>query len=324
MTRELSPITLEARRRLSRIFFGFFLFFVLALGGQIALQVAVLILAPSLSNTPLYTWVLSLLPMYGIGLPALYLTVRHLPVCEPTRRRLRVRDFLTFLLMAYATMYLANLLGTGINLLTDLFLGHSSSAGATEIITGSPIGYTVLFAVVIGPAVEELIFRKILLRRLLPFGEGFALFTSSLLFGLYHANLAQFIYAFAVGWILGIVAVRTGKLIHTVLLHILINFLGTVPASLLLPAIEAHFPEGEEAVMTQEAVLAMLALFAYLAFLFLIVGAGVILLFLRRRALRPLPSTVVIPREERRYLPLSLGAAAYLLMLIYLFVNSYL
>ena len=79
-----------------------------------------------------------------------------------------------------------------------------------------------------------------------------------------------------------------------------------------------------EAVMTQEAVLAMLALFAYLAFLFLIVGAGVILLFLRRRALRPLPSPVVIPREERRYLPLSLGAAAYLLILIYLFVNSYL
>ena len=323
MIPELSPITHEARRRLSRILFGFFLFFALAIAVQLIAAVAVNVFAPQLLELPIFTWLVSLFPMYGIGLPVLYLAVRDLPAASPKGRRLRVRDFLTFLLISYAVMYLANLVSVGVNLISSLIFGASSNAGATELISTAPLGYTILFAVIIGPIVEEVIFRHIILRRLLPFGEGFAVGISSLLFGLYHGNLAQFLYAFAVGWIFAIVAVRTGKLIHTILLHVFINFLGSVPASLLMPYIETYL-SGEEIEMTGEAVTAILITLAYSGIVLLLVGAGILLLILRRRAFVPHRGEASIPRGERRYLPLSLGGALYLVAILALFALSYL
>ena len=101
----ISPITAEARQRLSRILFGFFLFFVLSVAVELLVAVAVAVLAPELADAPLFSWLASLMPMYLVGLPVLYLTVRDIPTEVPAQRRLRVRDFLTFLLISYATMF---------------------------------------------------------------------------------------------------------------------------------------------------------------------------------------------------------------------------
>ena len=318
----ISPITAEARQRLSRILFGFFLFFFLSVAVELLVAVVVAVLAPELAAAPLFSWLASLMPMYLVGLPVLYLTVRDIPTEVPAQRRLRVRDFLTFLLISYATMFCSNLLTKGINALIDLVAGNSSNSGAIDMINSSPAAYTLLFAVFLGPLVEEVIFRHIILRRLLPFGEGFAVSVSALLFGFYHGNIAQLLYAFWVGWILGIVAVRTGKLIHTVLLHCSLNLLGSLPA-IILPYLEAHIP-AEGADMTAAGLLASLGILGYLGVVLILVAAGVILFLLRRRAFLPRPSGAPIPRGERRYLLLSAGAVAYAVAVLGLFAISFL
>ena len=190
-------------------------------------------------------------------------------------------------------------------------------------IISSTMGPIITANSIVYPKDEEIIFRHIILRRLLPFGEGFAVGICSLLFGLYHGNLAQFIYAFAVGWIFCIVALRTGKLIHTVLLHIAMNFLGSIPASLLLPYAEKYL-SGAEIEMTPEAVLATLAVLGYTAVLLLLVAVGVGLFLWRRRALLPRRGEVCIPRGERRYLLFSPGCGVYLVAVFILFLLSYL
>jgi len=58
------------------------------------------------------------------------------------------------------------------------------------------------------PIVEEIVFRGVLLRGLEPYGKRFAILASSVLFGLFHGNLVQSPYAFAVGLVLGYTAME--------------------------------------------------------------------------------------------------------------------
>ena len=89
-------------------------------------------------------------------------------------------------------------------------------------------------ACLIGPVCEELLFRGLLAGRLARYGEKPAAFVSALLFGLYHANLGQFFYAFALGLLLAYAYFRSGRLRVPVALHMLFNLYGSgVP--LLLP-----------------------------------------------------------------------------------------
>ena len=82
-----------------------------------------------------------------------------------------------------------------------------------------------LFIVVIAPVCEELIFRKLLLQPLRGCGDMFAVVFSALIFGAYHGNFDQFPYAFAVGLLYGILAVRSSSVIPTLALHVLNNLL---------------------------------------------------------------------------------------------------
>ena len=63
-----------------------------------------------------------------------------------------------------------------------------------------------LAAVFLLPFFEELIFRGAILRHLLPYGVNFAIVTQAVLFGLWHLNLYQGIFAVPMGLILGYVA----------------------------------------------------------------------------------------------------------------------
>jgi len=71
-------------------------------------------------------------------------------------------------------------------------------------IMGTPWG--ILAVVLLLPFFEELIFRGAILRHLAPFGVNFAIVTQAVLFGLWHLNLYQGLFAVPMGLILGYVA----------------------------------------------------------------------------------------------------------------------
>ena len=91
----------------------------------------------------------------------------------------------------------------------------------------------------LGPLVEELCFRRALLERLRPWGDGFALCASALLFALFHGNLFQSLYTLSIGLLLGGVALYTGQLRWAVGLHAAFNFLsaGLVPLAVALGSV---------------------------------------------------------------------------------------
>jgi membrane protease YdiL (CAAX protease family) len=90
---------------------------------------------------------------------------------------------------------------------------------------GAPLRSTLAFLllVVVGPAVEELLFRGVMLHRWAhKWGVGRALLVSSVVFGLGHADVLG---AAAFGFVLGLLYIRTGSLWAPAACHMLNNAL---------------------------------------------------------------------------------------------------
>ena len=84
-------------------------------------------------------------------------------------------------------------------------------------------------ATAIVPAlVEEFAMRGIVLGMLRKFGDGFAIITSAILFGLLHGNFQQMPFAFLVGLILGFIVVKTNSLLIAIAVHSANNFVSVV------------------------------------------------------------------------------------------------
>ena len=84
-----------------------------------------------------------------------------------------------------------------------------------------------VFTTAIVPAVcEEFLFRSTILENLMPYGKGFAIFTSALLFGLMHQNLFQIFYTTMAGIILGWAYCKTRSYLFVLLIHFCNNLLG--------------------------------------------------------------------------------------------------
>ncbi len=95
--------------------------------------------------------------------------------------------------------------------ITEQFLGESKLA-------------MWLFVGVIGPLVEELIFRGVILGGLRTTGRIFsAIVLSALLFALIHMNLNQFSYTIVMGVYWGLLAEATGSLIPSMVCHVITN-----------------------------------------------------------------------------------------------------
>lgn len=84
-----------------------------------------------------------------------------------------------------------------------------------------------LFFSVIAPLVEEMIFRGAVLQSLRRFGDGFAVFCSALLFGLYHGNFVQMVFAFIAGLVMAYVDLRTNSLLPSLFIHFANNFIAS-------------------------------------------------------------------------------------------------
>lgn len=95
---------------------------------------------------------------------------------------------------------------------------------AADTLTNNTGISMVLYASLIGPIVEELIYRGFLIGSTKQSGKIIAIVISSICFGLMHGNPTQLIVGFATGLLLGYVFVEY-SLIWTIILHVFNNFI---------------------------------------------------------------------------------------------------
>lgn len=114
--------------------------------------------------------------------------------------------------------------------LSNLFMSFLEALGYKEMISLSittPMEYIlgIIFACAFPALVEEFMFRGVILSGLRKKGDIFAIFISALLFSLFHQNPSQTIHQFVVGVIWATIAIKTGSIWVTILLHFLNNFI---------------------------------------------------------------------------------------------------
>ncbi|MBQ3547177.1 MAG: CPBP family intramembrane metalloprotease [Clostridia bacterium] len=181
-------------------------------------------------NTTWGQWISSFVPMYVFALPVFALIMREIPSKKPNENKIGVGKMVVYFMISYCILYAGNIIGTVLSL---LFSGGKAQNQIAEIaMDTNPLKVVVM--VILAPLFEELIFRKLMLDRIGKYGEKTAIILSAFAFGLLHQNLFQFLYAFGVGLIFGYVYMRTGKIRYSVILHTIINFMGSVIAPFMM------------------------------------------------------------------------------------------
>jgi len=139
-------------------------------------------------------------------------------------------------IIAISAMYVFNIVGVSfVDLINNISNGRLGNTDAlTTMVNESPMWITLAIVCLVGPIMEEIIFRKVLIDRIVPFGELRACLVSALVFGLFHGNFLQFFYAAAIGFIFSYVYVKTRNIFYSIGMHIGLNVLGSVVVPNLL------------------------------------------------------------------------------------------
>lgn len=207
----------------SRLGWALFVQMAATVAVQLLVSIVVRVLHPELLTQPVFLWLLSVGSAYGAGFPAACLVLRGTAAPQrPAPRPMGPVPFCKALITTLGLIYLANLL----TLILTQFIGALRGEAVTnpvDSLATYPMALQLLLGCVIAPLSEEYLFRRLLLERLRPYGDRFALLTSALCFGLFHGNLNQFFYAFAVGALFAYIALRTGRLRYTIFIHAVTN-----------------------------------------------------------------------------------------------------
>lgn len=149
---------------------------------------------------------------------------------------------------------------------------------------------SVIHAAIVAAMVEEISLRGCTMQPLRKYGDGFAVVMSACAFGLMHCNMVQIPFALTAGLALGYIAIKTGSIWPSIIVHALNNFISTAVSYMVKSG------ENEE-----------LLNIAYAALLYSIMFVGLIaFFFFSKRAKQVSPK-----REVRTALSFPAKAFAY-------------
>lgn len=200
---------------------------VAVLGGNFLVQTAVIglltVWAPGLGSQPWFLWGISVVVLYGMAFPFGGLLLRRLPPAPPLERHpMGPAELISTYFTALGVLYVANLATLFLMDWLQTMTGRPTVDPVDSMLNQS-VWLNVALSCLLAPLAEEWLFRGVLLSRLRPYGDRFAMAASSLLFAMMHGNLSQLLYAFGVGMILARVVLKTGCLWQSIALHALVN-----------------------------------------------------------------------------------------------------
>ncbi len=224
----------EAKKAYRNAGTALFAFIVATQISAIALSVIAALFFPRVIDTDWFILALNFVAIYCAGAPLFFVVIQNVPAAPLVKKKMGAGSLICAAVIAISCIYIFNIITVGITSLLEEIFDTTFPSRLDETLENANLWLAILSTVIIAPIMEELIFRKMLCDRLAPYGEWQAVIFSALAFSLFHTNLQQMLYAFALGCLFGVIYVRTGKIIYTVILHAVVNFVGSVPGLLLL------------------------------------------------------------------------------------------
>lgn len=263
---------------------------------------------PEWFENPNISLTISVVPMYLIGMPILILLVKKIPAVAIEHRTMKVWQFLLAIVMCFCVMYCSNFVGVAITSVIGMLKGSMVNNVIMDVVTSTSPIINILYMVICAPIMEEFIFRKLIVDRTVRYGQGVAVLMSGLMFGLFHGNLNQFVYAFAMGMFFAFLYVKTGQIKYTIGIHMIINFFGSIISVWLLEAMNYEgYMEAVSAGAGMDELMSLvmahlpgwIAYMMYFCMIIAMVIAGIVLFIVFRKRFAMNPGEVPIPKGRR-------------------------
>ena len=239
---EIQSFKPQAKRDFSRVGFALFAMFLVGQLVQGVLGIVLNRVWPTYAeDVPVLYWVVMFVPIYCVAFPVCLAILRKVPTDREIAAHPAEGESMSFfrwirlLPVTFFLMYSGSLIGTAFSLILSKVIPtiDSSAAGVDpllELLSGPGLIPRILVVCVIGPFVEEYVFRKQLIDRTRIYGEELSVLFSAVMFGLFHGNLKQGVYAALLGLLLGYVYLRTRNILDNFGIHACVNFVGGVIA----------------------------------------------------------------------------------------------
>lgn len=183
-----------------------------------------------------------IIPTYCIAFPVLCLLVCKMPKVQIEKKKMGFWKIVLTVVIGSGICGVGMVIGTVVGELITLPFGVSASDNnslGNLMIMSDPF-WRILTVGILAPIFEELIFRKLLIDRVIKYGEFCAIMMSGIMFGLFHGNFAQFFFATGLGMLFAFVYARTGKIWYTILLHMVVNMTTSVITTPLAMKVLEH------------------------------------------------------------------------------------
>lgn len=295
----------EEKKLVSRLGWRLVLLLVIMLAAANVMSFLAGSLAPNLLDSNYFLLIMNMVAQYCLAFPICMWLINKLPRTCVREQRLSLSDGVRLFFIGYFLMFLGNLLGMGVETFLSQFWGIYMPTDLDDFLNGVNLFAGGLVAVILAPIFEEMFFRKLLLDRLVKYGELPAVLASGILFGVYHGNFEQLFYALFLGIVFAYIYVKTGKIRYSIALHMLFNFNGLILASLAA--------EHQESMSASVYILVQLA----------IIIVGFILLIKHRKRVHFAPSEYDIShREGAAIIWLNPGMLTALLVSVMVFIGN--
>lgn len=183
-----------------------------------------------------------IIPTYCIAFPVLCLLVCKMPKVQIEKKKMGFWKIVLTVIIGSGICGVGMVIGTVVGELITLPFGVSASDNNSlgNLMMMSDPFWRILTVGILAPIFEELIFRKLLIDRVIKYGEFCAIMMSGIMFGLFHGNFAQFFFATGLGMLFAFVYARTGKIWYTILLHMVVNMTTSVITTPLAMKVLEH------------------------------------------------------------------------------------
>ena len=321
----------DAKKYFSAIGWAVFAFMLVYWVSSFAIGYVLSLFAPWIWENAWLSEVVSIVPLYGIAFPIFYILISRLPKDPLPSEHLGFKNFFGGLCVAFTLMSAGNYIGNFLILIFESISGRSLANPVQSMTEGNAWWINLIFMAIIPPILEEIVFRKILCGRLLPLGEGYTVIISGAIFGLVHGNFFQFFYAFFVGALFALIYIKTGKIIYTIIYHMILNVLGGVFAAWMLEKLDleglmAVMESGDIAALEAFVISHLLPILMFLAYEMIFFGftvGGIVFLIVGRKKIRFRAGLLPPPKEGRAMLVFgNVGIAAAITLFAAIFVLS--
>ncbi|MCI7805124.1 MAG: CPBP family intramembrane metalloprotease, partial [Oscillospiraceae bacterium] len=135
---------------------------------------------------------------------------------------LTFKTIVSYCIISFFIRYVGGFAGTAFEM---IFNGVDMTVGTEMMNYQNPktIAVTIVYTCIAAPVTEELLYRGFVLKNLSRVGQRFGIIMSSLLFGLMHGNVSQFIFAFFMGIFFAHIDVKHNSLIPSMIVHAFAN-----------------------------------------------------------------------------------------------------